>query len=52
MKVEERGEIGEMYKEGVKEVMKGRLEGGYGGDGWKGVMEWMEEENIELDWRV
>ena len=38
-----------MYKNGLKEVIKGTFEGRYGADGSKAVMQWIQEQNIQFD---
>lgn len=49
LKVQETAQIPDMYKAGLKEVIKGTFEGRYGQDGSKAVMQWIQEQNIQFD---
>lgn len=49
LKVQETAQIPDMYKDGLKEVIKGTFEGRYGADGSKAVMQWIQEQNIQFD---
>lgn len=49
LKVQETAQIPDMYKDGLKEVIKGTFEGRYGKDGSKAVMQWIQEQNIQFD---
>ncbi|AUG87928.1 virion structural protein [Klebsiella phage May] len=49
LKVQETAQIPDMYKNGLKEVIKGTFEGRYGADGSKAVVQWIQEQNIQFD---
>lgn len=49
MKVQETAQIPDMYKDGLKEVIKDTFQGRYGQDGSKAVMQWIQEQNIQFD---
>lgn len=48
-KVQEVAQVPDMYKDGLKEVVKATFEGRYGKDGSKAVMQWIQEQNIQFD---
>lgn len=49
LKVQETAQVPEMYKDGLKEVIKDTFQGRYGQDGSKAVMQWIQEQNIPFD---
>lgn len=49
LKVQETAQVPDMYKDGLKEVIKDTFEGRYGADGSKAVMQWIQEQNIQFD---
>ncbi|WPJ72093.1 hypothetical protein DEEACLCL_00076 [Salmonella phage CRW-SP2] len=49
LKVQETAQIPDMYKAGLKEVIRDTFQGRYGQDGSKAVMQWIQEQNIQFD---
>lgn len=49
LKVQETAQIPDMYKDGLKEVIRETFQGRYGKDGSKAVMQWIQEQNIQFD---
>lgn len=49
LKVQETAQIPEMYKSGLKEIIKDTFQGRYGADGSKAVVQWIQEQNIQFD---
>lgn len=49
LKVQETAQIPDMYKSGLKEVIRDTFQGRYGQDGSKAVMQWIQEQNIQFD---
>lgn len=49
LKVQETAQVPDMYKAGLKEVIRDTFQGRYGQDGSKAVMQWIQEQNIQFD---
>lgn len=49
LKVQEAAGVTEVYANDVKDVVTAALEGRYGGDGSKAVMQWIQEQNPSVD---
>lgn len=49
IKISEMAQVPAMYKEDLKDVIKSTFEGRYGADGSRGVMQWIQEQNLPFD---
>ena len=49
IKISEMAQVPAMYKEDLKDVIKSTFEGRYGSDGSRGVMQWIQEQNLPFD---
>lgn len=49
LKIGEMVQVPGMYKDDLKDVVKAEMEGRYGSDGSRGVMQWIQERNLQID---
>lgn len=49
LKVQEAAQVPAMYKDDLKEVVTAAVQGRYGADGSKAVMQWLKEANVPFD---
>lgn len=49
IRISEMAQVPEMYRDDLKEVIRETFEGRYGADGSRGVMQWIQEQNLPFD---
>lgn len=49
IRISEMAQVPEMYRDDLKDVIRETFEGRYGADGSRGVMQWIQEQNLPFD---